>query len=104
MRGITHLFDHLVHGTNSDSEWLAFIGALALTHSMGQADIELIGDAIEVITKAIRTLNSGRSKHGTRHDSELVCWQAKSSQTLDQTREKSCRHSFDCTALKPMNL
>lgn len=61
MRGVLHLFDDLGHGTNSDAEWMALISALELTHAMGHTDIELIGDAIEVIKKATRALSTGRS-------------------------------------------
>ena len=64
MRGITHLFDDLGHGTNCDAEWLALICALKLTQSLALADVELIGDAAEVINQANMALISGRAKHG----------------------------------------
>ncbi len=64
VRGVTHLFDNLGHGTNSDAEWLALICALELTHSVGLTDIELIGDALEVIQQAQRAISTGHSKNG----------------------------------------
>jgi ribonuclease HI len=59
VRGVSHLFDDLGQGTNSDAEWLALICALEVTHSMNLADIELIGDAIEVVRNANRALSIG---------------------------------------------
>ncbi|GGC04886.1 hypothetical protein GCM10011494_24280 [Novosphingobium endophyticum] len=59
VRGAVHLFDDLGPGTSSDAEWLALIRALELSQSLGLTDIELIGDALEVITQANCTLTSG---------------------------------------------
>ena len=56
VRGVPHLFDDLGHGTNSDAEWLALICALESTQSLCLTDIELIGDALEVIQQAQRAL------------------------------------------------
>ena len=64
MRGVSHLFDDLGHGTNSDAEWLALICALELTQSLSLTNIELIGDALEVIQQAQRAMSTGRAKHG----------------------------------------
>ena len=64
VRGVTHLFDDLGHGTNSDAEWLALICALELTQSLSRTDIELIGDALEVIQQAQRAISTGHGKHG----------------------------------------
>ena len=61
VRGVSHLFDDLGHGTNSDAEWLALICALKLTQSMGLAEVQLIGDAIEVVNEANRALSTGRA-------------------------------------------
>jgi ribonuclease HI len=63
VRGITHLFDDLGHGTNGDAEWLALICALKLTQSLALVEVELIGDAAEVIHQANMALNTGRAKH-----------------------------------------
>jgi ribonuclease HI len=52
VRGAAHLFDDLGHGTNSDAEWLALLQALELSLSLGLSDVELVGDAIEVIRQA----------------------------------------------------
>lgn len=64
VRGVPHLFDDLGHGTNSDAEWLALICALELTQTLSLTDIELIGDALEVIQQAQRAIGAGRAKHG----------------------------------------
>ena len=64
VRGVPYLFDDLGHGTNSDAEWLALICALELMRSMCLADVELIGDALEVIQQAQRALSTGHAKHG----------------------------------------
>jgi ribonuclease HI len=72
VRGVSHLFDELGHGTNNDAEWLALFSALELTHSMGHSDIELIGDAIEVVKKANRALSTGRSSGC--HEATLLAW------------------------------
>ena len=52
MRGVTHVFDDLGVGSNSDAEWLALVCALELVQSTGIANVELIGDAREVIGQA----------------------------------------------------
>jgi ribonuclease HI len=64
VRGVLHLFDDLGHGTNSDAEWLALICALELMQSLSLTNIELIGDALEVIQQAQRAMSTGRAKHG----------------------------------------
>ena len=64
VRGVPYLFDDLGHGTNSDAEWLALICALELTRSMCLADVDLIGDALEVIQQAQRALSTGDANHG----------------------------------------
>lgn len=64
VRGVSHLFDDLGHGTNSDAEWLGLLCALELTESLGLTNIELIGDALEVVQKAQRAMSIGRAKHG----------------------------------------
>ncbi len=62
--GAAHLFDDLGHGTNSDAEWLALIRALALSRSLGLSDVELVGDAIEVIRQANSALRTNHAKTG----------------------------------------
>lgn len=62
IRGIPHLFDDLGIGNNRDAEWLALIRAMELTRTMGLSGVELIGDAVEIITKANRVLASGESR------------------------------------------
>ena len=64
VRGVPYLFDDLGHGTNSDAEWLALICALELAKSLYLTDIELIGDALEVIQQARMVVSTGRAKHG----------------------------------------
>ncbi len=63
VRGVVHLFHDLGHGTNGDAEWLALIRALELTQSLSLTDIDLIGDALDVIQQAQRAMSTGRAKH-----------------------------------------
>lgn len=63
-RGATQLFDDLGHGTNSDAEWLALLRALELSRSLGLSDVELVGDAIEVIRQANNALKTNQAKTG----------------------------------------
>lgn len=64
IRGVEHVFDDLGFGTNSDAEWLALIRALELSQALGLADVELIGDAREVIGQANGALADGQSAQG----------------------------------------
>lgn len=64
VRGLPHLFDGLGLGTNSDAEWLALICALELSQSLGLNNIELIGDAVEVIQHANSALKNGHAIQG----------------------------------------
>ena len=64
VRGTTHLYEDMGSGTSNDAEWLALILALELAQSLGLNDIILVGDALDVIQEAKRTLNSGRAKPG----------------------------------------
>jgi ribonuclease HI len=64
VRGVVHLFDDLGCGTSSDAEWLALIHAVRLAHSLGAANIELIGDAKGVIEQANLAVRNG---HGQGH-------------------------------------
>ena len=68
VRGTLHLFDDLGLGTNSDAEWLALIHAIELAQSLGLSNIELIGDAVEVIRQAIRALINGQAVKGPMLD------------------------------------
>lgn len=54
VRGAVHLFDDLGFGDNRDAEWLALIRALDVSRLLGLTDVELIGDAVEVIGQANR--------------------------------------------------
>ncbi|HUD28409.1 MAG TPA: ribonuclease H family protein [Novosphingobium sp.] len=60
-RGVVHLFDDLGAGSNSDAEWLALIRALEVAQAQGEHDVELIGDAREIIGNAVDTLRTGRA-------------------------------------------
>lgn len=61
VRGAVHLYDDLGYGTNSAAEWLALIRAVELSQSLGLINVELIGDAVEVIGHANRALKTGRA-------------------------------------------
>lgn len=64
VRGVVHLFDDLGHGTNHDAEWLALIRAMEVAQAQGLTDIELIGDADEVVQQANRALCDGGPGRG----------------------------------------
>jgi ribonuclease HI len=64
VRSVAHFFDDLGHGTSSDAEWLALIRALELSQSLGLTEIELIGDALEVVRQADRVLRTNHAMHG----------------------------------------
>jgi len=65
IRGQTHWFDALGHGDNRDAEWLALIEAVKL--AAGLENVELIGDALEVITLANRAMAGEAAKgHAAR--------------------------------------
>ena len=53
VRGQTYVFDDLGEGTNSDAEWRALICAVEVAQSLALTDVELIGDAVEVITDGL---------------------------------------------------
>jgi ribonuclease HI len=63
VRGQTYLFDDLGEGTNSDAEWRALICAVEVAQSLALTNVELIGDAVEVITKANTALRSGQARN-----------------------------------------
>jgi ribonuclease HI len=52
VRGRTHFFRDLGHGTNNDAEWLALIAALRVAQDLGVEDFVLLGDAATVIHQA----------------------------------------------------
>lgn len=64
VRGTAHIFDDLGIGSNSDAEWLALIRALEIAQAQGLSDVELIGDAIEIIGHADRALRMGEAAEG----------------------------------------
>ncbi|MCT2398458.1 ribonuclease HI [Novosphingobium mangrovi (ex Huang et al. 2023)] len=70
VRGVEHLFDDLGTGTNTDAEWLALILALELSQAAGLADVELIGDAVEVTRQANAVLASRQAPH--RHAARFL--------------------------------
>lgn len=64
VRGAVHLFDDLGFGTNSDAEWMALICALELSQSMGLTNVELIGDAIEIVQQANIAIKNSQTVQG----------------------------------------
>ena len=64
VRGVAHLFGDLGRGTSTDGEWLALICAVELSQSFGLSEIELIGDALDVIHQANRALHTGHALPG----------------------------------------
>lgn len=69
IRGVAHLFDDLGFGTSNDAEWLALIRGLELAQAAELRDIELIGDALDVINRAQCVLETGVG--GARHEKTL---------------------------------
>jgi ribonuclease HI len=63
VRGVTHMFDDLGHGTNSDAEWLALLCALKMAQSLGLGDVTFMGDAAEVIQQVNSALSTGCARH-----------------------------------------
>ena len=63
VRGATSFFDDLGHGTNSDAEWRALLCAVQVARSQDFTDIELVGDAIEVVEQARKVLRDGNADH-----------------------------------------
>ncbi|GLK44406.1 MULTISPECIES: ribonuclease HI [Novosphingobium] len=68
IRGVAHVFEDCGCGTNSDAEWLALIHALELCREQGLEQVELIGDAVEVVRQANRALRDGHGpgRHAAR--------------------------------------
>ena len=64
VRGAVYLYDDLGTGTNSDAEWVALIRALELSQSLDLSEVELVGDALEVIRQANQALKNARARPG----------------------------------------
>ena len=69
VRGIAHLFDDLGSGTSNDAEWLALIRGLELAQAAKLREIDLVGDALDVINRAQKVLRTGRTF--SRHEETL---------------------------------
>ncbi|MFC0588292.1 ribonuclease HI [Novosphingobium aquiterrae] len=63
VRGVTSYFNDLGHGTNSDAEWQALLCAVQVARSQDFTDIDLVGDAIEVVEQARKALRDGNADH-----------------------------------------
>ncbi|WP_161595953.1 ribonuclease HI [Flavisphingopyxis soli] len=75
MRGVAHLFDDLGSGTSNDAEWLALILGFELAQASELRDVELIGDALDVIIRAQSVLKTGHAM--SRHEETLKLILAK---------------------------
>lgn len=75
IRGKTYLCENLGHGTNSDAEWTALVRALDLAQSLGLEDIELVGDALEVVRNANTALQMGEARN--THEATFLALAAK---------------------------
>lgn len=75
IRGETYLFEDLGQGTNSDAEWTALIRAFDLAQSLGLNDVELVGDALEVVQNANTTLQRGEAR--SAHEAEFLALAGK---------------------------
>ena len=79
MRGVAYLFDDLGFGTSNDAEWLALIRGLELAQAAELSDIELIGDALDVIGRTQCALDTGHAV--SRHEEKLRLLLAKARPT-----------------------
>ena len=75
IRGVANLFDDLGSGTSNDAEWLALIRGLELAQAAELCDIELLGDALDVIKRAQSVLETGHAV--SRHEEALKLLFAK---------------------------
>ena len=75
MRGVAHTFEDLGSGTSNDAEWLALIRSLELAQAAELRDIELIGNALDVICRAQCVLETGHAL--SRHEETLKLLLAK---------------------------
>ncbi|WP_156842336.1 ribonuclease HI [Novosphingobium aquimarinum] len=64
IRGMTYRFDDLGYGSNADAEWLALIRAVTVASSVGLAQVELVGDAKDIVRRARAILNEGAATSG----------------------------------------
>lgn len=64
IRGTAHVFDDLGTGSNRDAEWLALLRALELAQAQDLREVELIGDAIEIVRQADTALRTGQAAPG----------------------------------------
>ena len=72
MCGVVYLFDDLGSGTSNDAEWLALIRSLEMAQSAELRDIELVGDALDVINRARSVLKTGLTFSGHEETLKLV--------------------------------
>ncbi len=63
IRGEAHIFTGLGRGDNRDAEWTALIRALELVQSLGLEDVELIGDAVEIVRQADAAIKRGAPRN-----------------------------------------
>lgn len=77
VRGVVHPYFDLGRGTSADAEWLALICAVELSQTLGLSDIELIGDALDVVQQAKRALHTGHAPPG--HATAFLAAAAKAS-------------------------
>ena len=64
VRGVTHRFDDVGYGSNEDAEWLALIQAVRVARSCRLAEVELVGDAKEIVRRARTALEEGGARRG----------------------------------------
>lgn len=86
VRGTAHLFGDLGTGGNGDAEWLALIRAMETAQALGLADVEFVGDALEVVRQANRALAAGPADPaipaGARHHAAQVSALAETMPTV----------------------
>jgi ribonuclease HI len=64
LRGVSHRFDDLGYGGSEDAEWLALIQAVKVARSFRLAEVELFGDAKDIVRRARAALKDGTAQRG----------------------------------------
>ena len=64
IRGQPQFFDDLGTGSNTDAEWQALFCAIAAARTLGEHDVEYVGDSLEVARQANLAASTGQAKPG----------------------------------------
>lgn len=75
IRGEAHIFTDLGQGDNRDAEWTALIRALELVQTLELGEVDLIGDAIEIVRQAKAALERGEPRNS--HEAAFLALAAR---------------------------